>query len=77
MIGRCFLTIWQCLSVHGRVLRGGDNFLSRRHGVAERGRLEVAGMSFRDHAGDQGLIGGVTVGRHVVMFSFACAVSSG
>ncbi|MDB5341936.1 MAG: hypothetical protein JWP89_313 [Schlesneria sp.] len=33
-------------------------------------------MSFRDHAGDQDLIGGVTVGRHVVTFSFACAVSS-
>jgi hypothetical protein len=44
--------------------------------VAERGKLEVAGMSFRDQAGDQDLISGVTVGRHVVRFSFLCAVTS-
>ncbi|MDB5346129.1 MAG: hypothetical protein JWP89_4506 [Schlesneria sp.] len=72
----CFLTIWQNLSVHGRVFRGGDDFFKRKCEVADRKVTEIAGISARGQSGDWALIGGVTVGRHVVTFLFLGAVSS-
>ncbi len=55
---------------------GGDSFFTGKRSVADRKVTEIAGISARGQSGDWALIGGVTVGRHVVTFFFPGAVSS-